>query len=816
MIFGKTSLSIRLELEGRVLYHISQDEITDLITIGRDPENTWQVPHEDRLTHGKHAWIEKKKNKLILVNKGENGIYFQGRKIRDRLVLQPGKIYGIGDCKLVVDRMMQSRQKHEDGTKYHRLEQLTGEDKGKIFELGKPQTEVGKNGTVAIDRKELTIGSAEDADIRINDSLISHHHALIQLKDDGCWIYDGCITDGKVKTSRNGTKVNQIPVSPIGGNGRLLQDGNIISIAYVDLRFWDKNVAHVRSHLFLKVAVVFMTIAIVVGGYFTVLSMLPSAKKYRIEAEKYAAAENFAQAEKMIELSISARGADGDSVQRKEFLRKLKIWKKTAEQWARIHRMLVQEKGQNWGRINSMFSELIYTGNENWKWNSSSAPQKMKIAQNAHDLIAAMLTADDFLRSSSSDFKYLGRILQQLSGSHDAALKAQVKFPALLAASESILKELKQMQDDYRSAAAAMAAYKSADKAEDIYNRINGIRKENAERVTQLSKRGLAASSAVMQYCDDMLVPLALLRKTEALLQKNYEVLAQMNFELFSDALTLPTARQAMVAKNLADRSSEMQATCERQKLILRQLKYFKIRFASEQFSEGALPDILVQLFDDANLQKVLSCDSLNFRQPGFQEKKPSGAYDATLGIYVFYEYLNSLNAEFDTSIFDDRFRPALFRATEVFDLLNAYLNFCHAGKNSPLAGDLAVIREIPSGNRVMALAENAEKTLTRKKRLIRKLMQTALSKPGDRKGIIAGGMVCWLKDSSTGFVPDDFQEQVYRNHRNLRRKLGALRDRSAQLTPEERKAAERKIFTLGIPGDPLLRQAWNDRFPKK
>ena len=87
-----------------------------------------------------------------------------------------------------------------------------------------------------------------------------------------------------------------------------------------------------------------------------------------------------------------------------------------------------------------------------------------------------------------------------------------------------------------------------------------------------------------------------------------------------------------------------------------------------------------------------------------------------------------------------------------------------------------------------MALAENAKKTLTRKKRLVRKLMQTALSKPGDRKGIIAGGMVCWLKDSSTGFVPDDFQEQVYRNHRNLRLELGVLRDRSVQLTPEERK----------------------------
>ena len=51
MIFGKTSLSIRLELEGRVLYHITQNEMTDLITIGRDPGNTWQVPHEDRLTH---------------------------------------------------------------------------------------------------------------------------------------------------------------------------------------------------------------------------------------------------------------------------------------------------------------------------------------------------------------------------------------------------------------------------------------------------------------------------------------------------------------------------------------------------------------------------------------------------------------------------------------------------------------------------------------------------------------------------------------------------------------------------------------------
>ena len=112
-------------------------------------------------------------------------------------------------------------------------------------------------------------------------------------------------------------------------------------------------------------------------------------------------------------------------------------------------------------------------------------------------------------------------------------------------------------------------------------------------------------------------------------------------------------------------------------------------------------------------------------------------------------------------------------------------------------------------------LNPNAEIILEQKNNLVRTLLRTALSYPDERKGIIAGGMVCWLKDKSTIFVPADFTDRVSANVRNLHRDLVNMQERSNanETTPEARKALEATLLERGIPGDFILRQPWSDKF---
>lgn len=803
MKLNRSPLIVRLESDNRVIQTIELNDKWEPITIGRSPDNTWIVNDPSIDPH--HARIVMKRNKLILEDLGKSGIFLLEKKIEDRIVMHPGPVYriGRGNTKLFIEKIVSAPRK-QGQEQYHRLEQLTGENKGRIYQIRKKD-----------DDDFLVIGSGDQADIVIQESWISREHALLEVKDEGCFIYDGN-KDGK--PSRNGTKVAQEPVSVRQGNqaGRQLQDGQIVSMAHVDLRFWDKDAVHVRSHFFLRLAVVLITIAVVLTGFFAVQTFRPTSKGYRIKAEKSAAAGNFAKAWEYIELAQTARGADDDAFQRTELIRKLEIWENTATQWAGIRQALLQPDGQNWRQLNSRFATLIYSGNENWKWNTTTALQEMKVAQNAHELISAMLTADDFIRSSNRDFKYMDRLLKTLSTCYTSAQESPVQFSALLSAADQTQKELVLMQGDHKRATEIMDSFDSAEKTAEVYESIRGIRTRNAEHIAERNQKKLPTSSAIVQYCDDVLIPLELLHKSEMTLQRNYEAIAKMDFDQFTETLSLPTPQQFMVANKLADRCTEMQQVCDRQAKIVRQLNSYRSRFLAEGFSADQDPPVLKKLFDEETLEKVLSCDCLDFKQPGFQEKEATSEYDAVLGVYAFCDYLNSLDGVFDTMVFDDRFRPTLFQSTEVFDLLNTYLDLCFARNDPSLSADMAIIRGISSGNQVMALASSAETLLDKKKSLLRKLMQIALSQPDERKGIIAGGMVCWLKDKTVSFVPDDFREQVLENHQKLHRKLASRLEKIPGSTPEERKEIEKTILSLGIPGDSVLRQPWSDHFSEK
>lgn len=233
---SKKELQVRLEHEGRVLYEVPESEVTSEITIGRSQESTWCIPATDRSASNNHAAIVKKHGKLYVVDKGSrNGIYFQGAKVPEHK-LSAGDQIGIGDCRIYADLPNVSGAKGP-GREFHLLEQLNGEKKGEMYNLDKPN---------------MRLGSASDCDIILNDSVVSHFHASIEQKEGGCWIRD--------LGSRNGTQVNGTPLSSSANDsGRLLKDGDIVTISYIELKFWDKYAVHVRSHLLLKIVTVVLT-----------------------------------------------------------------------------------------------------------------------------------------------------------------------------------------------------------------------------------------------------------------------------------------------------------------------------------------------------------------------------------------------------------------------------------------------------------------------------------------------------------------------------------------------------------------------------
>ena len=114
----KSSLIIRLEFNGSVVRETTSGELNGEITIGRSEQCTWRIPKDDRSASGVHAKIFLKGKKCFIQDlKSRNGIYYMGSKIQERR-LAPGDVYSIGDCKLYIEKPVETGKKKQT-EQYH-------------------------------------------------------------------------------------------------------------------------------------------------------------------------------------------------------------------------------------------------------------------------------------------------------------------------------------------------------------------------------------------------------------------------------------------------------------------------------------------------------------------------------------------------------------------------------------------------------------------------------------------------------------------------------------------------------------------------
>lgn len=793
MIFQKNDLAIRLELNGQHLYEITAKEMPAEIIIGRASGCTWTIPAEDRGASGKHAKLVKKGSTVFLRDlESRNGVFFMESKIVERK-LSAGEIYTIGDCKLIVEHAPEQQKKQT--FEFNRLEQLSGSGKGQIHSLKEAV---------------INIGSDESCEIQIKDPLISHLHAVIENHPDGtCWIKDN--------KSRNGTKVNGTPLTEENAEtGRMLKDGDILSIAYIDFRFWDKNVVHVRSHLLLKIGIVAATIAIVIGGYFAVQTIFPSAKTMRLRAERLAAAGNFNGARELLTKALDARGAENDVSQRKELNRKLNLWQNTAATWYSIRKRLADNSTRSGIRkANALFASLLSSDNENWTWNASASASEMKNAQETHNLLSALLAAEDRISNSEEDFSYLKSLDEKLKKAVAVCENAPADYrTGAITRAKDISKEINALVEEHNELQKIMERYSTIEQTDSIVAAVRAIREKSQKRYMERRTNHRSASRTVVLYCDALLEPLELLNRSAEELKKNMNAVAMFQFSKQKHSLPLPTPAECMISANLSSRRAEMELRCERFKKIAVHLKNFE-RFLIHNGISPENPDRdLDNFFSDSTWEKVLACDCLNSKLPAYSARKPSSTYDRMIGIYAFFEYLRSLDGEFDTTIFDERFKPEVFRARELFSSIETFNAFCSASPDKPFAEEIPLLLAVNSGeNTLSRYRESVSRILSRRNALIRNMIAAYQKAPSSRRGILAGGIALALIPGESSAESKKLRKSLNKSFIDLRRSLAKKIEKNKDLPPEQVLRNERALLAEGIPGDPFLKQPWTDRF---
>lgn len=391
--FPKKELEIRLELNGRVLCEGTTRELPPETTIGRAADCGWRIPPTDKTASNHHAKLYAKRGKWVVEDTGSrNGMYCKGEKVA-RWTLSAGDQVSIGDCVLVAER---TADKGAERAEHHRLEQLNGADAGRMVDL---------------DRESSIIGSAPTCDVVCDDNLVSHRHASLECKRDGsCWVKD--------LKSRNGTRVNRVPLK---ANERMLRDGDILSVAYVDFRFWDKNTAHAPSNIRLKAAVAAMTVLTCLAGWFFWNAANPSADHLLKRSMRQAEKGHFAEALHLAGAARLARHHEGYAAQIQELVLSIRNWQQTAMAWDSIQNHMANGK---W-----VWAQQGFTQVAKWDWNTDTAVEHKRRAECVERLLNGYLD----MRTALADPYSAAPTLAALRETWGKALADAEREPAMQA-----------------------------------------------------------------------------------------------------------------------------------------------------------------------------------------------------------------------------------------------------------------------------------------------------------------------------------------------------------------------------------------------
>ena len=782
-------LILRLELGGRVIHEGRVTELTFPLQIGRKSVCVWNVPVEERSVSGLHAELSVRKGKELVIRDigSRNGIFVMGARVTEQR-LAAGVQVTIGQCRLSVDSFRDA----DDGNKlkYHRLEQLTGPGASRFFDLKKTVTKIGS-------------GAADG--VLCADLLVSKEHAeIVRKADDSCWIKD--------LGSKNGTRVNQIPVKNVE---RMLCNGDVITIADIEFKFQDRTIPP-PDPIWRKVVIAVVTMSLCGMCYFAYQWIFPSAKVLIKESQAYEMRGEFALAKSVLDKAVTARGGDEDKDEINRKRDDLDRWVDTLTVWDGVCRDFGR---RYWIPASKNLGYLLDSGIDRWGWNTTTAHELKKQARTMYSLIQIFLESRKAFGGDLPD-EARGREIEYLAEQCDA-LQAALRNPEWtktlptgklredmeelrnavsaivddLTKIERLIRMIKSPTDDHLFLKEVISLTEKFNEISTLLEKIGETakaRERQREDDAKSAGRRFVTSPIVMQRCDTFIPALKKFIESRQMLVSNVGALVAFDEKKLKREIAYPSDQQCSIHPAFGEirRAMEM-ANREICGDLQRTMRDQVGRLNRWGLDKGAVPSCIQLLLSEDVMAKVLRCDTIDGVYCKADRTQRSGQYDRILGVEEFANYLTNITE--DRSYPDspgDAPSPSISDAIRFYRQSTAFIKYL---EHPNIAYLLAF--ENGTENKLKALADKVV-SLEEKKALLIDLWFN--NESGTRRErIIAKGAAMAL-DGGRQFGEDEGKD--------MKKELKALRDelqdlkRKLDADPERVSEYRPAMLAIGIP----------------
>jgi len=748
-------IRVCFEHNGIIVHEVRSADLDEPIIIGRGGGSDWPAPNEDMIISGKHARLYTKRRALWIEDlDSTNGTFFKGKRIKKQKLRSGDKIT-LGECMLTVEEVT---AEVTSGSREPDLTFLSGKSKGETVTLASPV---------------VPIGSDPDSKVVILDMLVSRHHAEIAVKDDrSCWIKD--------LGSRNGTSVNDSPLR--ADQERLLRNGDKISVAHVDLSFYDGTSTPIDRRVWLRIALMLATLLIAGGGYWAYQNMLkPPSFRFVTAARAHASAENFDAARDALARAESARGANFNQTKIQELKRLLGLWESALLNWNAARRHL---QGENWTEASRCLGALAANRKEAWTW-SANAVQIQDEAMAAKHNLDLYLRAEMSLQREDVAFEDFKKLYGEIRQTAEQPLDAEHAFLEPLQG---------RMHESIASFADAMTIYQKMDSALEKMGQSLAHLPEAAQALERTAR---TTEGSVRRRAERLLDPVSSLAENYEALDKARQRVVGMGFSGPNPtAFALPPPALCSLDKRVSLARSQLETSIGNLKRQTGEIGYL----LGEVGDIGRAVDVVAQWQDEAAIEKVFACDCLGLPFPKRNREEPDSEFDRYLGIRDFFEFLRSLPERSDLPWRPEgAFRPVLGESAELIRNVARIERFLekpeHEWMNSGRLGET-----------LLKLRQSVQDCDEVKRRMF----ETAQNSEG-RRAVIAAGIAAQLarEDDNFTFGEQQLDEWIadrLKESRDVIRKLKTTYDATS---PTEQIEIRDEILRTGIPGDPIVRKMW-------
>ena len=765
-------MKVYLRRNEATLASVELPEGCSAVFVGRSRDCALRAPSDESSISGKHGRIFWKGSKLFIEDAGSrNGIFYAGEQLTKPCRMRPGDLFAIGNCQLVVEKMLKDAG---DSAKHcHRLEYLNGDNAGKMVDI-RPRE--GHDG--------FTIGLDPGCDINLPDVLVSRHHAVIRVHEDGeCWIED--------LGSRNGTYVHG---DKLCGKKRLLRDGDKITVAYFDFRFLDRRYRHTRVHVWVKLAAAALTACAVAAVYVAWMTFLPPIEEYLKKTREQAASGDFAQAKETLRASRSARGAGKLSKQIDALAAQLDLWEKTRKDWNAVCRNLSQGSFQ---AARTTLDRLNAGPLDTWSWNAGNAADAQREAKFAGTALRLYYSGREAVTGAEGGAKLGADISVRsiIAPIEEFLAKAE---PAMLEREyiQPLVKNLREMLGEIKVICSGF------DRIDSSLDRISSKEPDFRPVLSEFDRLSADKTqpSAVLEYLRQQLDPCRAFVTAQEFLEKEFKSLANLDFDAVKNVagdLKLPDSEICGNKTKYSDARASMLARHEEIQKEAVALKTLVDGLAASGVTTTSRGEAVDAFMTDGNWEKALSFDCFEKAPPSPRRKEPSGVYDELLGIEHTYESLKTLpNTYNGRSMRMVGFTPKCITARQAFEKAELFVQYLdNADKKYLQRGEIGKYY-----TQCIKIAIDREKMVS--------MLKTY--KGPNRSRIVAA----FYAEFFTPRPDTTAKRAIESQFKSLTREIIELGDDYIKETePEKQIEIRNRMLKTGLPGDPILHPKWVQKF---